>query len=160
MVVLAGCSALGGQDAAESETPSPEDQVAVSNDATNATGVNQTLRIEVDGNSAGEEWTAIGATYPRDRFTVDTAQHETVLLGVDTDGDGELDHEFDESHISGVNTNEFSFDVTLDSGYTLEEGDVVVVRYPAVNNPGESGEYDVTVHLNDAQEAVDTVTIE
>jgi len=54
---------------------------------------------------------------------------------------GGRDRRFDESHVSGVNNNAYSFDVTLDMDDTLEEGDVVVVRYPAVDNPDEPGEY-------------------
>lgn len=160
MVVLAGCSAFtGGQSDDGRATTVDDERVAVEDDAPDATNVNQTLRITVDETTAGSEWTEIGATYPRDRFAVDSARHGEILLGVDTDGDGELDRGFDETHVSGVNNNEFSFDVTLDTGYTLQEGDVVVVGYPAVDNPSESGEYQVEVRLNDRQNATGTVTI-
>ncbi|WP_436909213.1 hypothetical protein [Halosimplex marinum] len=161
-VALAGCSALTGGDAG---TDGPgatvsDDRVAVENDSAGATGVNQTLRLTVDETTNGSEWTAIGATYPRENFTVDSAQHEEIRLGVDTDGDGELDREFDEGSVSGVNNNAYSFDVTLDTDYTLSEGDVVVVGYPAVDNPDEPGEYEVDVRVNDRQNATGTVTIE
>ncbi|WP_299332169.1 hypothetical protein [Haloplanus sp.] len=79
----------------------PGERVAVENDAAGATGVNQTLRVEVGEDLAGSEWTAVGATYPREAFTVDGAAHEEVVLGVDTDGDGEIDRRFDETHVSG-----------------------------------------------------------
>jgi hypothetical protein len=62
--------------------------------------------------------------------------------------------------VSGVNNNEYSFDVTLDTDYTLQEGDVVVVRYPAVDNPAEPGDYEVELRLNDGRTETVTVTIE
>jgi hypothetical protein len=161
MVILAGCSAFTGGQSDDGQTTTVTDEnVVVADDDPDATGVNQTLRITVDETTAGSEWTAIGATYPRDRFAVDSAQHEAIVLGVDTDGDGELDRRFNETHVSGVNNNEFSFDVTLDTGYTLQEGDVVVVGYPAVDNPSEAGEYEVEIRLNDRQRTTGTVTIE
>lgn len=159
MVALAGCSALDGGQGDDGQTTVPDDAVSVEEDAPGATDVTQTLRLTVDSTTAGTEWTAIGGTYPREQFTVDAAQHEEIVLGVDTDGDGALDHRFNETQISGVNNNEFSFDVTLDTGYTLQEGDVVAVGYPAVDNPAEPGDYDVEVRLNDQQSATGTVTI-
>jgi len=43
---------------------------------------------------------------------------------------------------------------------TLEEGDVVVVRYPAVDNPDEPGEYTVETRLNGERAANAMVTIQ
>ncbi|GAB6862399.1 hypothetical protein ACFR97_10715 [Haloplanus litoreus] len=163
MALLAGCSAFGGGGSgagAETGTAVPDEQVAVGNEAAGATDVNQTLRITVDETTAGSEWAEIGATYPRDRFVVDSATHEAITLGVDTDGDGEIDRRFNETHVSGVNNNEFSFDVTLDTGYTLQEGDVIVVGYPAVDNPDDPGEYEVEIRLNGEQTVTGTVTVE
>ncbi len=160
MVALAGCSALDGGGADSQPTTISDERVALDDDSAGATGVNQTLRIAADETTNGTELTAIGATYPRENFTVDSAQHEDIVLGVDTDDDGEVEESFDESHVSGVNNNAYSFDVTLDTDYTLETGDVVVVGYPAVDNPEEPGEYDVEVRLNDRQNATGTVTIE
>jgi hypothetical protein len=118
------------------------------------------VRISVDETTNGSEWTAVGVAYPRENFTVHSVQHGELELGVDTDGDGEIDRKFDESHVSGVNNNAYSFDVTLDTDYTLQSGDVVVVRYPAVDNPAEPGDYDVEVSLNDQQTATSTLNIE
>lgn len=163
MVALAGCSAVPGGGSGNGdgdETPVPDEGVDVANDDPEATDVNQTLRIAVDESTAGSELAEIGATYPRDRFAVDAAQHDSIVIGIDQDGDGELDREFDETHVSGVNNNEYSFDVTLDTDYTLQEGDVVVVRYPAVDNPAEPGDYEVEIRLNDGQTETVTVTIE
>jgi len=154
LVALAGCSASVGGDGSTAD-----DGVELEDNSTGATDVTQSVGIEADDSTAGQELTAIGATYPRDDFTVDAAQHDQIGIGVDTDGDGELEEEFDETHVSGVNNNAFSFDVTLDTGYTLESGDVVVVEYPAVDNPSEPGEYVVEVRLNDRQTADATVTI-
>lgn len=160
MVALAGCAGLpGGGDAGES-TAVPDEDVSVADDEPNATGVNQTLRLTANESVAGDELTSVGATYPRERFTVNEAAHDAVVIGVDTDGDGELDREFNETHVSGVNTNEYSYDVTLDTDYTLEEGDAVVLGYPAVDNPEESGEYEVELHVNDEQRANGTFVIE
>jgi hypothetical protein len=160
MIALTGCSALPtGQSNGDGPSVSDE-QVTVEDRSAGATGVNQTLRITADETAAGSELSAIGATYPRDNFTVGSAQHEAISIGVDTDGDGELDRTFNETHISGVNNNEYSFDVTLDTGSTLEAGDTVVVRYPATDNPSEAGDYEVEVRLNDQQTETAAVTIE
>ncbi|GAA0194167.1 hypothetical protein [Halobaculum roseum] len=82
-----------------------------------------------------------------------------MTFGVDTNDDGEVDREFNETAISGVNNNDYSFTLSLDTDYTLEAGDTVVVRYPAVDNPEESGEYEVAVTLNDARTITETLTI-
>jgi len=160
LVALGGCSAFSGGSSGGAETTASDEQVEVADAEAGATGVNQTLRITVDEAAAGDELTEVGATYPRDEFVVDSAQHDAILLGVDTDGDGEIDRQFDESHISGVNNNAYSFDVTVDTDYTLQQGDVVVLRYPAVDNPDEPGTYTVETRLNGAQAANASVTIE
>jgi hypothetical protein len=155
LIALSGCSALPG-----GQTGDGPPAVSAENAEPGATNVTQTLRIAADGTTNGTELSAIGATYPRDEFSVETAQHDAIAVGVDTDDDGDVDRPFNETHISGVNTNAYSFDVTLETGYTLERGDVVVVRYPAVDNPSEAGEYDVDVRLNDGQTATETLTFE
>ena len=160
-VALAGCSAvLPGDQSGPESTATPEEGIAIENSSAGATDVNQTLRIDVTESMAGAELTELGATYPRDRFAVDAAQHEAIVLGVDTDDDGEIDREFNETHISGVNNNEFSFDITLDTGYTLQAGDTIVLGYPEVSNPDEPGEYDVEIRVNGGSDATATVTIE
>lgn len=58
-----------------------------------------------------------------------------MTLGVDTNGDGEVDREFNESAISGVNNNDYSFTLSLDTDYTLDAGNTVVVRYPRSTTP-------------------------
>jgi len=155
LVALAGCSALPGSDQSDVDSG-----VDIEADSTGETNVTQSVRIEVNGTTAGEELTGIGASYPRDEFTVHAAKHDQIRLGVDTDGDGESERTFNETHVSGVNNNAFSFDVTLDTGYTLESGDVVTVEYPAVDNPSEPGEYTVEGRLNDDQTVDATVTIQ
>lgn len=154
LVGLSGCSLLTGDD------PAPGGQATIESNETDATNVTQSLRIEVNETVAGSEWTEIGATYPRERFVVDAAQHEAIGLGVDTDGDGEMNREFNETHVSGVNNNAYSFTIGLDTGYTLQEGDVVMVTYPDVDNPSEPGTYDVEVRLNDQQTASTPLEIE
>lgn len=158
LVSLAGCSAIGGGSAEDGSADGPV--VEAADPSVNATDVDQTARFEVDESSAGEEWESFAVRYPRDRFSVGGAKHAEVEYGVDTDGDGDVDREFDESSVSGVNNNAYSFTLTLDTGYTLEEGDVVVVRYPSVDNPSKPGDYDVRVTLNDGQNATGTLTIE
>lgn len=159
-VALSGCAALlGGQDSGSQEPAVSDDSVAVDDDATGATGVNHTLQMTVDDSTADTELSAFGATYPREHFTVGAAKHEDVVVGVDTNDDGEIDRRFEASAVSGVNNNDYSFDVTFDSDYTLQSGDVVVVEYPAVSNPAEAGEYEVELRLNDGQTATGNVTI-
>ena len=160
LITLAGCSAVLPGDQSNSETTTESEGIAVANSSSGATNVNQSLRIAVDESMAGAELTELGATYPRDRFTVESAQHSGIGLGVDTNGDGEIDREFNETHISGVNNNEFSFDITLDTGYTLQEGDTIVLGYPAVGNPSEPGEYDVEIRVNGESAATGTITVE
>ena len=159
LIALAGCSAVLPGDQSNGETTENEG-VAVEDSSSGATDVNQSFRVEVDESMAGAELTELGATYPRDRFTVEAAQHSEIVLGVDTDGDGEIDREFNETHISGVNNNEFSFDITLDTGYTLQEGDTIVLGYPAVSNPSEPGEYDVEIRVNGESAVTGTIAVE
>jgi hypothetical protein len=48
--------------------------------------------------------------------------------------------------------------VTLDTGYTLQQGDVIVLGYPAVDNPSEPGEYEVD-RVNGREMTTTAVTI-
>lgn len=155
LVALAGCSGLLGSEQSE-----VGDNITLEDDSSGAENVTQSIGIEVDESTAGEELTEIGATYPRDNFTVHAAQHDEIRLGVDTDGDGESEQTFNESHVSGVNNNAYSVDVALETGYTLESGDVVMLEYPGVDNPTESGDYTVEIRLNDHQTSNATLTVE
>lgn len=160
MVSLSGCAAvsdLGASGDENVELPDgPADvggaHVQTSDNATDATNVNYTMRVAVDESTAESELSSVGATFPRDRFLVDSAKHEAVSVGIDENGDGTVDRTFEASAVSGVNNNDYSFDVTLDTDYTLQQGDVVVVQYPAITNPAETGEYPVAVRLNDDQQ--------
>lgn len=159
LVSTAGCAAFGGGDDGAAPTTNG-DVVESADDTANASNVTQSVQLSVNESAAGSEWESLSASYPRDEFTVHSVQHEDVTLGVDTDGDGELEREFTETHVSGVNTNEYSFTLELDTDYTLQDGDVVVVEYPAVDNPDEAGDYTVEVRLNEAQTANSTLTVE
>ncbi|MFW5934743.1 MAG: hypothetical protein ACOCQL_02710 [Halolamina sp.] len=144
------------------DAPEPtvgEEPITAEDTAAGAEDVNQTLQITANESTNGTELTAVGATYPRENFTVDSAGHSEIFVGVDTDDDGEIEETFNESAISGVNNNAYSFDVTLDTDYTLESGDTVMFTYPAIDNPEEPGEYDVDVRLNDEQTSTANVTI-
>ncbi|WP_336326763.1 hypothetical protein [Halovenus sp. HT40] len=174
LIALAGCSGLGGDQPdveensddqpEESDEPDPsstaDEGVDTDNSTTAAENVSYAVGIEVNESVAGQELDAIGATYPRENFTVEAAQHDEILLGIDTDDDGEIDRGFEEGVVSGVNNNAYSFDVTMDANYTLQTGDVVMIEYPDVNNPDEPGEYTVETRLNDQQMADATVLIE
>ncbi|USZ69439.1 hypothetical protein NGM10_06815 [Halorussus salilacus] len=161
LVSLAGCSGAVGDPFAADETDAAAGDVVTATDASaNATGVDHTLRVEANESTAGSELESVSATYPREAFEVEGAKHGAVELGVDTDGDGDAEREFNESHVSGVNNNEYSFTVELDTGYALDRGDAVVVTYPAVDNPDESGEYEVAVTLNDDQTENGTLAVE
>jgi len=152
-VGLAGCSTDSGNgDGGDGQVVEPADE---------STGARseQSLRLVVGEELAGSEWQSIGATYPRDRFTVQSAQHEDLFLGIDTSGDGTADEEFGTDAISGVNNNDFSFAIEVDSGYTLTDGDTVLVDYPAVDNPTDAGEYEVELTINEVQTGTVTVTI-
>ncbi|WP_253736896.1 hypothetical protein [Halohasta salina] len=155
IVALAGCSGLPAGDGSDAGNGT-----SIENDTAGATEVTQSLGITVDETTAGEELSEIGATYPREQFVVSAAQHDEIEIGVDSDGDGTAEHTFNETHISGVNNNAYSFDITLESGYTLQSGDVVTVVYPAVDNPEEPGEYTVELRVNERQTANATATIE
>lgn len=155
VVALAGCAGFSGGDQQD-----PDNGVTIGDNTSGATNVTQSVSIEVNETTAGEELTEIGATYPRDDFVVRAAQHDQVALGVDSDGDGDLERTFNETHVSGVNNNAYSYDVTLDTNYTLETGDAVVVEYPTIDNPEDAGEYTVEMRLNDRQTVNATVRIE
>jgi hypothetical protein len=181
LIALAGCSGLGGDtpdvgensddqpadtddqptDSDETDPTSTADEgVDTENSSTAAENVSYAVGIEVNDSVEGQELGAIGATYPRENFTVDTAQHDEVLIGIDTDDDEEIDRGFEEEVISGVNNNAYSFDVTMDTNYTLQTGDTVLIEYPDVDNPDEPGEYTVETRLNDQRMADAGVLIE
>lgn len=151
---VAGCSGTSeSPDGGGNQTVAAEDPSA---------GVTsrQSLRMTVGEDVAGSEWTSLAAEYPREHFTVQSAQHEELTLGVDTTGDGTIDESFDESDVSGANNNAYSFTIGLDTGYELQQGDTVVTEYPAVDNPDEAGEYNVELTLNDEQSTTGTVAIQ
>ncbi|WP_324662581.1 hypothetical protein [Haloarcula sediminis] len=150
-VALAGCSTDSGSDS--------DGEVQPDDSGTGETNVSQTLRVPATDAVAGQTLDAVSATYPRDQFVVESASHDAISLGVDAGDTGTLDEEFDAGAISGVNNNEYSFTVTLDTGYELSADDVVVLDYPAVTNPDDPGEYEVTVGLNDTTETTVTVQI-
>lgn len=151
-IAAAGC-ASGGNDSDNEEPVEPADSSA-------GEQTSQSLRLTVGEDLAGSEWQSVSASYPRDRFTVQSAQHEDIGLEIDTSGDGTADEAFDAGAISGVNNNEYSFTIELDTGYTLVEGNTVLVEYPAVENPTDPGDYEVEVSINEVQTATATVTIE
>jgi len=156
VVSTAGCSALpGGSDGSGDDSSAD-----LGDESTGATDVTQTLRIPVPEETAGQTLQSISATYPRDRFAVDSASHDAITVGVDSSGDGSLDEEFESGAISGVNNNDYSFTITLDTSYELGSGDMVMLDYPAIDNPSEPGEYDITMSLNDGPERTVTVQIE
>ncbi|WP_225333494.1 hypothetical protein [Halomicrobium urmianum] len=158
LVALAGCAAQSGTERTGTNG-SVETGIRTTDNATGATNVTHWIGAEVDNATGGEELSAIGAAYPGEHFAVAGAEPEEIRLGVDTNGDGEPDRTFNESHVSAVNNTESSFDVTLDTDYTLQSGDVVTVAYPAVDHPDEAGEYTVAVRLNDRQTSNQTVVV-
>jgi len=153
---IAGCSALPGGDDGSDDDSSAD----LGDQSTGATDVTQTLRIPVSEETTGQTLQSISATYPRDRFVVDSAGHDAITVGVDSSGDGSLDEEYDSGAISGSNNNDYSFTITLDTSYELKSGDIVMLDYPAIDNPSEPGEYDITVSLNEGPERTVTVQIE
>lgn len=137
---------LGDEDTLQSELVVAEDRTPGGDDVVHSTVVG------VD-DAAGQEWTELTVDYPKDPIDLDTTQHDEILeIGVDTDADGDLDETFDAADVSGVNTNDDDsvLTVTFDTGYELQDGDRVHLRYEGANNPDAAGEYDVRVRINDA----------
>lgn len=113
------------------------------------------------GDAAGTTLETITVEYPKAEVDLATAKHEAIrTIGVDTDADGDLERTFDESDVSGVNTNDDDSEMTVafDTGYELSSGDRVRIRYEDAENPDAAGEYDVTVTLNGVQ-SVDGVFV-
>lgn len=136
--------------------------VVAENDTAGASDIVHATDIEVD-EAAGTTLESITIEYPKDDVDLSTQQHEDVIeIGVDTDGDGEYEHTFDENDVAGVNTNNDNSELTIsfDTGFTLSEGDRVTVRYEGADNPDDAGEYDVTVTLNDVQTETGTLVVE
>jgi len=155
LVATAGCSAFGG--GGDGDAPGG-DAVEAANPATNETAA-YAVSAPVGDDAAGGQWESLSVEYPRENFTVDAAQHDELELGVDTDDDGEVERELNETHVSGVNNNAYSFTVELDTDYTLESGDELHVTYPNVANPAEPGNYTVSVTVDDDATTNATVTI-
>ncbi|MGQ4554589.1 hypothetical protein [Halobellus sp. GM3] len=144
------CGRTGGGDGTD---------VTLEDDSTGAAGA-QTLRIPAGESIADQSLSSVSATYPPDRFFVDGASHDSIPVGVDRDGDGELEEEFGSDAISGANNNDYSFAVTMETDVEPAAEDVVGLEYPAVENPGNPGEYDVEVSLNDERETSVAVAVE
>lgn len=139
-----------------------EDLVVAEESTAGADGVVHSTVVEVT-DADGEEWSELTVDYPKDPVDLDTSSHDEILtIGVDTDGDGDLEETFDADGVSGVNTNDDNSDltVTFDTGYELDAGDRVHLRYEGANNPDAAGEYDVSVRINDAGWTEGTLTIE
>lgn len=139
-----------------------QDDLVVAEDPTpGTTDIVHSTVVEVD-DASGTELDSITVDYPKDDMDLSTQEHNEILtIGVDTNGDGSLERTFDESDISGVNTNDDNSEltVTFDIGYTFDEGDRVKIRYEGVNNPDAAGDYAVSVTLNGAQTEDGTLTI-
>lgn len=130
------------------------DLVVAENTTPGASDVVHSTVVEVD-EAAGTELDELIVEYPQEEVDLSTSQHEDVLtIGVDTDSDGADEQSFDSDDISGIGTNNDNsrLTVTLDTGYTLSEGDRVTLRYEGADNPDSAGEYNVTVRLNDPEQ--------
>jgi len=158
LVALAGCAGQSGTERTGTNG-SVESGIRTTDNVTGAMNVTHWVGAEVGNATAGEALSGIGAVYPGEHFAVGGAEPEEIRVGVDRNGDGEPDQTFNESHVSAVNNTENSFDVTLDTDYTLQSGDVVTVAYPAVDHPDEAGEYTVQVRLNDRPASNQTIVI-
>lgn len=138
-----------------------DDLVVAENATSGADGVVHSAVVDVDA-AAGTELDSVTVSYPKAAVDLGTSQHDDVLaVGVDTDGDGDLEESFDEDDVSGVNTNDDDSELTvgLDTAYTLASGDRVTVRYDDAKNPDVAGDYDVSVTVNGEQTTDGTLTI-
>ena len=132
------------------DDPLQDDLVVAEESAAGADGVVHSTVVEAT-DAGGEEWDELTVDYPKDPVDLDTTSHDEVLtIGVDADD------------ISGVNTNDDDsvLTVTFDTGYELQDGDRVHLRYDGASNPDAPGEYDVSVRINDAEWTDGTLTIE
>ena len=139
-----------------------DDLVVAEEPTAGADGVVHSTVVEVT-DADGEEWNDLTVDYPTDPVDLDTTSHDEILtIGVDTDADGDLEETFDVDDVSGVNTNDDNsrLTVTFDTGYELDAGDRVHLRYEKANNPDATGEYDVSVRINDAAWTDGTLAIE
>lgn len=139
-----------------------EDLVVAEDSTAGADGVVHSTVVEVD-DADGEEWDDLTVDYPKEPVDLDTSGEDEILtIGVDTDGDGDLEETFDADDVSGVNTNDDDSELTvsLDTGYELQAGDRLHLRYEGADNPDSAGEYDVSVRINDAEWTEGTLAIE
>ena len=139
-----------------------DDLVVAEEPTVGADGVVHSTVLVVD-DADGETWDELTVDYPKEPVELDTTSHDEILtIGVDTDADGDLEETFDADDVSGVNTNDDNsiLTVTFDTGYELQDGDRVHLRYEGANNPDTAGEYDVSVRLNGAAWTDGTLTIE
>lgn len=127
------------------------DLVVAENTTPGASDVVHSTVIEVD-EAAGTTLDELIVDYPKEPVDLSTTQHEEIItIGVDTDGDGAFEQSFDSDDVSGIGTNDDNsrLSLTLDTDYTLSEGDRLTVRYEGGDNPDSVGEYNVSVTLND-----------
>lgn len=127
------------------------DLVVAENATPGASDVVHSTVVEVD-EAAGTTLEELIVEYPKEEVDLSTTQHDEIItIGVDTDRDGAFEQSFDADDVSGIGTNDDNsrLSLTLDTSYTLSEGDRLTVRYEGGDNPDSAGEYNVTVTLND-----------
>ncbi|WP_435096593.1 beta strand repeat-containing protein [Halarchaeum sp. P4] len=111
-----------------------------------------TATVEVAPNDDSDSLNSIRVDYAANETATDISnvgQGDVVAVGIDTNGDGEIDTNVsdDLGEVDGSNdghTLTFGFG----GSYSLQQGDTVIVTYQDVQNPSTTGTYHATVDVN------------
>lgn len=108
------------------------------------------VAVESGDDAAGGNLDGVRIAYDRtDVSDVSNASGDIEKLGVDTDGDGDIDENL-LADISSTDAKDDGHTLVIDvdpSNYDLEAGDRVIVRYADVQNPS-AGSYSVDITLD------------
>jgi len=145
VAVVVSAAVFAGTTAAASE-PSIE----ATDDSPGAV-TEHTATMVVDGSVAGSSWNGFQIDYEATDVS-NVGQGDIQTIGIDR-GNDESGTTVDESVMNdlssaGGDNNGQSLDIGLDGSSDINSGDQLVVVFADAQNPGSSGQYDVTLHVN------------
>ncbi|MFB6169992.1 MAG: hypothetical protein ABEJ06_02490 [Haloarculaceae archaeon] len=139
LLAVSGLAAAAGPSATISADPATPDSTSTH------------TATEVLGNQTTGSWNGFKVGYT-DADVSGVQQADIEKIGIDRGNDDggttiDVNVSDDVSSVSASNNGE-TMKVTLGGSYALDAGDQLVVVYGDVQNPGQTGEYDVSVDAN------------
>lgn len=145
VAVVVSAAVFAGTTVAASE-PS----ISAADDSPDAT-TEHTTTVVVDGNAAGGSWNGFQIDYEAtDVSNVGTDDIQTIGIDNGNDASGTTIDEDVSNDLSsaGADNDGQTLDIGLDGSSNIQSGDELVVVFADAQNPGSSGDYSVTLHVN------------